>query len=337
MKRCAARCVATARALAQAALEPQRQRLQRALEQPRRLRVDAAAEHLARLPHRVHSLGRSHRRAGDHVAVPAQVLGRAVDDDVGAERQRPLQDAGGERVVDDEKRAGGVGLGRQPLEVDDAQQRVRRRLGVDDPRLRREQRVDPVDVAQREPVDVEPEPRRPRVQELEGAAVDLALGEDAIARLQEGQQRRGDRRHARGERQRRLGALGRGEPRLEGRDRGIVVARVDHARGPGMERLEHRRERGKAERRALVDGRVHRAILVLELAAVNGTRRRSRGSGAMRPPGRCCRDLWSGDGAANVGESLGGPWSTRQPTPVRHPARSARFSSFARVSWATCA
>ena len=45
------------------------------------------------------------QRAADDVGVPAEVLRRRVDDDVGAERQRLLQVGRGEGVVDDEQRA----------------------------------------------------------------------------------------------------------------------------------------------------------------------------------------------------------------------------------------
>ena len=48
-------------------------------------------------------------RAADDVGVPAAVLRRRVDDDVGAERQRLLEVGRGEGVVDDEQRAGVVG------------------------------------------------------------------------------------------------------------------------------------------------------------------------------------------------------------------------------------
>ena len=42
----------------------------------------------------------THQRAGDQVAVAAQVLRHRVDDDVGPQQQRLLQDRGREGVVD---------------------------------------------------------------------------------------------------------------------------------------------------------------------------------------------------------------------------------------------
>ena len=50
-----------------------------------------------------------HDRAADHVGVPAEVLGRGVHHDVGAEPERLLEVRRGEGVVDDEQRARVVG------------------------------------------------------------------------------------------------------------------------------------------------------------------------------------------------------------------------------------
>ena len=55
-----------------------------------------------------------------------------MDDEVGAERERLLEVGRGERVVDREQGAGGVrGLG-SAADVDDVQERVRRRLDPDE-------------------------------------------------------------------------------------------------------------------------------------------------------------------------------------------------------------
>ena len=65
------------------------------------------------------------------VRVAAEVLRRRVDDDVGAELERPLQIRRRERVVDDEDRAGRVRRVGGRADVDDVEQRVRRRLDPD--------------------------------------------------------------------------------------------------------------------------------------------------------------------------------------------------------------
>ena len=64
--------------------------------------------------------------AADDVGVAADVLGRGVHDDVGAEGQRLLEVRRGERVVDDEQRARVVGDRGERLDVADVEQRVGR-------------------------------------------------------------------------------------------------------------------------------------------------------------------------------------------------------------------
>ena len=79
-----------------------------------------------------------------HVGMAAEVLRRRMHDEIGAESQRPLQKRGGERVVDDAQsagRAGGIG-GRG--DVDDVEERIRRRLDPDHPRPRVEQLREPL-------------------------------------------------------------------------------------------------------------------------------------------------------------------------------------------------
>ena len=70
--------------------------------------------------------------AADHVGVAAQVLRRRVDDDVGPELERELEVGRGERVVDDDQGAGGVRRLGRLADVDDVEERVRRRLEPDD-------------------------------------------------------------------------------------------------------------------------------------------------------------------------------------------------------------
>src|ERR671917_91258 len=67
-------------------------------------------------------------RSGDQVAVAREVFGRAVDDDVRAEIQGPLQAGGAEGVVHDQGGAGGPGYLGDARHVGDAQKRVGDRL-----------------------------------------------------------------------------------------------------------------------------------------------------------------------------------------------------------------
>ena len=73
-------------------------------------------------------------KPSDQVGVAAEVLRRRVDDDVGAEVERLLQVRRRERVVDDEDRADGVRRVGGRADVDDVEQRIRRRLDPDHPR-----------------------------------------------------------------------------------------------------------------------------------------------------------------------------------------------------------
>ena len=83
---------------------PHRQRLRAARDQER---VERAQHRAERLLQEAQVLGDRvvvrHRRAADHVAVPADVLGRRVDHDVRAERERRLEVRRAERVVDDDQ------------------------------------------------------------------------------------------------------------------------------------------------------------------------------------------------------------------------------------------
>ena len=131
------------------------------------------------------------REAADQVRVTAEVLGRRVDDDVGAELERLLQVRRGEGVVDHDHRAGCVRrLGHGP-DVDDVQHRVGRRLEPEDPRalvhVPGRVRVQllgrhPLELVALRLVDLREHPV--------DAAVDVVDGDDAIAR--------GDQMHDRG-------------------------------------------------------------------------------------------------------------------------------------------
>ena len=149
-----------------------------------------------------------------------EVLGRRVEDDVGPQRQRPLQRRRRERVVDDHERSpSALGLpprdGRDGLrDVDDLEQRVRRRLEPDESRAfgqRLPEDVRPggqVDIAR-----VDPLAAMDALEIAVGPAVDVVTDDDLLARtgqLGDG----GGRRRPRGE----------GDPvrtALEARDRAL--------------------------------------------------------------------------------------------------------------------
>ena len=165
-----------------------------------------------------------HDGAADHVAVPADVLGRRVHDDVGAERERLLEVRRRERVVDDEHRAGVVGDLGQRLDVGDGQQRVGRGLDPDDPGLPgADGGANRVDVADVRGTVLEPPAPLDLVEEPEGAAVRVVGDHRVVTRLGEPAQDRVLGGEAAGEREAPLpllecreGTLERGAGRVGG-------------------------------------------------------------------------------------------------------------------------
>ena len=77
-------------------------------------------------------LARRRQRAGDHVAVPVQVFGRRMHDEIGAEAQRPGQHRRRRGAVDGEQRAAAMGDLGGAGDVGHRPQRVGRRLDPDE-------------------------------------------------------------------------------------------------------------------------------------------------------------------------------------------------------------
>ena len=195
------------------ALHPERQGLEASLDEPRRLRIGHAAQDGAGVPHRRERRLRPDDRAGEQVAVAADRLGGAVDDEIGAERERPLPDRRGERVVDDQPGPMAVRELGRPRHVDDAEQGVGGRLDVEEPRRAGECALPPRRLARIHervrPADALASP----AQELERAAVGLGERDDVLTALDVREEQGRDRGHARGEEERAVGPL-------EGREAG---------------------------------------------------------------------------------------------------------------------
>jgi hypothetical protein len=115
-------------------------------------------------------------------AVAAEVLGRAVHHEVGAERERLLQHRAGKGVVDRDQRAVIAGQRSEPGEVADPQQRVRRSLDPEQrgglaQRLAHRGEIGRVDERR-----VDAEPWQHLAQLLGAAVVAVVRGDDAAAR-----------------------------------------------------------------------------------------------------------------------------------------------------------
>ena len=208
-----------------------------------------------------HVLGRSGGEAGDEIAVAAEILGRRMDDDVGAQLDRPGQVGGGVGVVDHRLRPVGAGDRRDRGDVDEAHVRVGRRLEVDHPGVAGDRPAEVLRVAHVDEARRHPELGEPRADEGEGAAVEGLVDDDLVALAQERPQHRADRAHAGGERQRRLGAFEAGEAPLEEIEGRVADAAVEVPRGLAA---EHRRAllgAVEGEGRGHVDRRNQRALL----------------------------------------------------------------------------
>ena len=88
--------------------------------------------------------------ATETAPLAVDVLGRRIDDDVGAERQRLLQERRGKDIVDDKEAAGTVDEPRHRGEIDDLHRRVGRAFAKRQRRTAGERRFPGAEVA---PVD----------------------------------------------------------------------------------------------------------------------------------------------------------------------------------------
>ncbi len=148
------------------------------------------------------------------VTVPSDVFRRGVEDDVGPQLERPLQDRRCESVVHENRRAARSRPRRGHAEIGDLHQRVRRRFDPDERRSRAERPVEGSRVVHRNEVG----PHAPLGQQVGGghpvAVVDVVGEEDPGTRRE--RLEKGDaRRHPRREDERGLPSLGGGEGRLD--------------------------------------------------------------------------------------------------------------------------
>jgi len=188
------------------------------------------------------------------VAVAADVLGRGLERDVGAERQRALERGARERVVDDRQGPCRLRHADRPRKIGHLEQRVRRALEPDDPRrpcqrLRERAGIGGVDRLGDHP------PAREEVPCGHPDAVVGVVGEDhAVSRLQGLEDRRG-RSHPRGKGERRFASVELRERLLELGERRAAVAEV-LLRADERVRLVARERRGEVDRRGDASGRL---------------------------------------------------------------------------------
>ena len=165
----------------------------------------------------------------------AHVLGGRVQDDVGAESQRPLQRGGGEGAVDQEAGAGNVRRLGEASNVEDLELRIGRRLGPDErgrearsaQRCRRRAGVREVNEDRLHPPAAEEVDRQ-----LADAGVDVGVKEDADA-CREGLENGRGGGHSGREGERGAALIDRRQRLFEAVLGGIALALV----GPGVEWL----------------------------------------------------------------------------------------------------
>ena len=213
--------------------------------------------------------------ATHHVGVPAEVLGRRVQDQVGAEPERRLEDGRGGGVVAEVAGAGGVGDLADARNVRDLPQGVRGRLRPHEPRVRLHRLLHGGEIGHVDERRLEPPAAERLAQQARGAVIGVERRDDVVAggqRLED----RGRRRRGRRERRRRLAALERGQTRLERAAVRIGVARVEEAariRAVGL----------ALERGGRVDGGRDRARPRIDAGArVHGDRLDSHGTHLTR-------------------------------------------------------
>ena len=164
-------------------------------------------------------------RAADDVGVTAEVLGRGVQDDVRAQRERLLQVGRGEGVVDDEPGPGLPRDVRDRRDVRDAQQRVGRRLAPDDPGGRPQRGPQRVDVREVDRRVLDAPRREDLVDEPERAAVGVVRDDEVVTGAYQHPQEDVARSHTRAERPGVPAALERGQASAGGAG-GVGAARV---------------------------------------------------------------------------------------------------------------
>ncbi len=293
---------------------------------------DHRAEVLAPLPHRHQQLRGAHQRSRGEIAVTAEILRRAVRDQVGAEFQRTLVHRRGERVVDRQQGAVGMRPARDRADVEHIERRVGGRLQEHQPRTAGQQGVEPLQLAGEQQVGCNPEQRQLLAQQFQRAAIGISDADDAIATVREEQGR--FRRHPGAECPGHFRALEAGQRVFQRHDRGVhAVAGIKAARLAAIDHVEQFLGRAEGERGRVVDRNVRTAMRVPETLAVDAARRQ-----ALRRAALLCHGVSPGDCSEGESGSRSSPSSRPSNMPSgksstrpkccrrTRPARSSRTS-----------
>ena len=121
-------------------------------------------------------------QAADHDAVAGQELGRRVEHEVGAVRERLHQVRRRERRIDEQRQAVLVRERRHARNVEHVEARIAERLAEQEPRLGPDRRAPRVEVARIDERRLDAEARQRVVEQVVRAAVERARRDDVRAR-----------------------------------------------------------------------------------------------------------------------------------------------------------
>ena len=159
----------------------------------------------------------------------ADELRQRVHDDVGAVLLRLAQVGRRQRVIDDERHAGLLGDGSDGRKVDEDAARVGDRLAKDRACFRRDRLLERRRIGGVRPLHVPIELLERVIELIDRAAVELAAGNELIARLEQRVEDEELRRVPRGDGKRRGAAFQRRDAPFQHGLRRVVDARVDVA------------------------------------------------------------------------------------------------------------
>ncbi len=128
----------------------------------------------------------------------AHDLGQAFHHQVGAEIERSTNRRTGERIIDEQPGAGRTRERRQGRDIGHAQQRIRDRLGHEQPGFRRQRRADRAEVANVDDGALDAQARAFRGEQDERTAIKLIAEHHMIAGGKLRKRSHGQSRHARG-------------------------------------------------------------------------------------------------------------------------------------------
>ena len=171
----------------------------------------------------------------EHAPLAVDVLGRRIDDAIGAELHRMLKQRRREHVVDHQRRASPMHDLGDGGDVDDLERRIGRRFEERRFGVRAHRRPPGVEIRAVDEGRGDAEARQQLLDHIEARAEQRPRGDDVVARLELAHQGGGDRGHAARGGARRLGAFEQRHPPLEHRHGRVGEARIDEARIVALE------------------------------------------------------------------------------------------------------